>query len=67
VLRDIRDGLRDDAKQCQARAEQVAPDSVRAALCRGQALGYAAAAEQIDATAAYTTMLPRPDAALQHR
>jgi len=67
VLRDIRDGLRDDAKQCQARAEQVAPDPVRAALCRGQALGYAAAAEQIDAAAAYTTMLPRPDAALLHR
>jgi len=49
------------------RAEQVAPDPVRPALSRGQALGYAAAAEQIDAAAAYTTMLPRPDAAVLHR
>ncbi len=56
VLGDVRDGLRDDAKQCQARAEQVAADPVRAALCRGQALGLALAAEHIDATVSGTIL-----------
>ncbi len=56
LLRDIRDGFRDDAKQCQARAEQVAHDPVRAALCRGQALGYTAAAEHVDAALVSSTV-----------
>jgi len=56
VLGDVRDGLRDDAKQCQARAEQVAADPVRAALCRGQAHGLALSAEHIDAAVSGTIL-----------
>ncbi len=56
VLGDVRDGLRDDAKQCEARAEQVAADPVRSALCRGQAHGLALAAAHIDATVSGTIL-----------
>jgi hypothetical protein len=59
MLRDIRDGLREDTKLCQARADQMA-DPVRVALCRGQALAYSAAAEQIDAALASGALLGRP-------
>jgi hypothetical protein len=52
LLRDIRDGLREDAKLHQARAEQMGASAASAALCRGQALAYAVAAEQIDAALA---------------
>lgn len=72
VLGDIRDGLRDDAKQCQARAEQITADPVRAALCRGQALAYTAAAEHIDAAISgailpHTLTLARPRALVPHQ
>jgi hypothetical protein len=52
LLRDIRDGLRADAKSHEARAEQMTAGAVCAALCRGQALAYADSAEQIDAALA---------------
>jgi hypothetical protein len=54
ILRDVRDGLRADAKLHQERAEQMTAGTARAALCRGQALAYAAAAEHIDAALAAT-------------
>jgi transcriptional regulator with XRE-family HTH domain len=48
VLRAVRDSFAEDAKTCQARAEQ-ATGPVRAALWRGQALAYTAAAEHLAA------------------
>ena len=51
VLSELRDSFADDAKTCQARAEQ-AGDVARAALCRGQALAYTAAAENLAAVLA---------------
>ena len=43
-----RDGFRDSVKLCTERAETLAADPIRAALCRGQAMAYQAAAEHID-------------------
>jgi len=55
LLRDIRDGLREDAKIHQVRAGQMSASAASAALCRGQALACTAAAEQIDAALASST------------
>ena len=55
LLRDIRDGLREDAKVHQVRAGQMTAAAANAALCRGQALACTAAAEQIDAALASGT------------
>ncbi len=51
LLSEMRDSFAEDAKTCQARAEQ-AGDTTRAALCRGQALAYTAAAEHLAAVLA---------------
>ncbi len=51
VLGEMRDSFAEDAKTCQARADQ-AGDTIRAALCRGQALAYTAAAENLAAVLA---------------
>jgi transcriptional regulator with XRE-family HTH domain len=51
ALRDLRDSFAEDAKTCQARAEQ-ATGPVWTALCRSQALAYTAAAENLDAVLA---------------
>jgi len=45
---DVRDGFRDSVKLCSERAGAQAADPIRAALCRGQAMAYEAAAEHID-------------------
>ena len=45
---DARDGYRDNLKLYTERAEELAADPIRAALCRGQAMAYEAAAEHID-------------------
>jgi hypothetical protein len=49
MFTDVRDVLREDAKLSDARADQMRTDAARAALCRGQALAYLAAAECIGA------------------
>ncbi len=48
AVADAADGFRDNAKLCTERADELAADPIRAALCRGQALAYQAAAEHID-------------------
>jgi len=45
---DARDGFRDNVKLYTERADELAADPIRAALCRGQAIAYQAAAEHID-------------------
>jgi hypothetical protein len=45
---DARDGYCDNVKLHTERAGELATDPIRAALCRGQAMAYQAAAEQID-------------------
>ncbi len=45
---DARDGYRDNVKLHTERADELAADPIRAALCRGQAMAYQAAAEHID-------------------
>jgi hypothetical protein len=67
MLRDIRDCLWEDTKICQVRAGQAGGDPIRAAWCRGQALAYTAAAEQIDAALASGTLLGRAGAELPSR
>jgi hypothetical protein len=48
AMLDTRDGFRDNVKLHTERAGELATDPIRAALCRGQAMAYQAAAEHID-------------------
>ncbi len=45
---DTRDGFRDSVKLYTERADELAADPIRAALCRGQAMAFESAAEHID-------------------
>ncbi len=45
---DARDGYRDNVKLYIERADELAADPIRAALCRGQAMAFEEAAGQID-------------------
>ena len=48
ALLDARDGFRDNVKLYTERADELAADPIRAALCRGQAIAFESAAEHID-------------------
>ncbi len=45
---DARDSFRDNAKLYTERADELAADPIRAALCRGQAMAFASSAEHIN-------------------
>jgi len=45
---DTRDGYRDNVKLYTERADELAADPIRAALCRGQAMAFEEAAGHID-------------------
>ncbi len=45
---DTRDGYRDNVKLYTERADELAADPIRAALCRGQAMAFDEAAGHID-------------------
>jgi len=45
---DARDGYRDNVKLYTERADELAADPIRAALCRGQAMAFESAAEHLD-------------------
>ncbi len=60
IVLDARDGFRDDVKLFTERADELAADPIRAALCRGQAIAYQEAAEHIDEAVAIASGQWRP-------
>src|SRR6266446_1930749 len=48
ALLEARDGFRDNVKLYTERADELAADPIRAALCRGQAMAYENAAGHLD-------------------
>ena len=48
ALLEARDGFRDNVKLYTERADELAADPIRAALCRGQAMAFEEAAGHID-------------------